>query len=163
MSSVHNFYEHIGAQYSNPHKEYVYKCLDDLVPNFHGTVLDFACGTGDVSKYFSTNKCIGVDKYLHNEYIQLTDNKCYQYSFEDIADFKFNITERIDLIVCSYAIDLVPGTYLNKLLYSLSTVSKNLVLVRPNSHIIPDHYWKVKSKTRHLKSKAVLYEALRVC
>jgi SAM-dependent methyltransferase len=155
---VQEYYKTVGSEYVNPHKDFVYNCLDELNCTSSGTVLDLACGTGDVSKYFNPVSCVGSDKFLYKEYQTITGNNCYQYSFEDIADFNFDIKENIDLIVCSYAIDLVPSTYLNKLLYSLSTISTRMILIRPNSHIVPEQYWRVVQKVKHGKSRGVLYE-----
>lgn len=123
-------------------------------------MLDFACGDGLVSKHLAKTKSvdsiIGCDKFLFSRYINETDNSCFQYSLEEIANGYFELPN-VDVIVFSYAIDIVESTYLNTMLYGLSTVTNNLIIIRPNNHIVEHFSWLLDKSVKVKKSRGMLY------
>lgn len=159
---VSNYYLEHGGEYENPHAQDVIKCLRYFYSKEkHMKVLDFACGDGLVSKWIGKrSEIVGCDGYLHERYIKETGNKCHKHTFQDICDFNNFIENNFDLIVFSYAIDLVGGSYIQQLLYRLSTISKEMLVIRPNKHIINSPFWSIKETYNAEKSKSALYISL---
>lgn len=163
---IAEFYRIKNEAYSNPHEKFIEDCLLYHWSEGYNTVLDMACGDGLVTKYLKYKKMVekgniyGCDAYLNERYEKETKEKCYKYSFEEISKGEFDLQE-VDIIIMSYAIDLVDKSYLNNFLYSLSTLSENLLIIRPNKHILPESYWKKESHFFNGKSKSVLYKNKR--
>lgn len=158
---VDTYYSDHAETYHNPHASFALSCLDQLWKAEFKTVLDFACGDGLVSKHLAktqkSTKVMGCDKFLFFRYQRETLNKCFQFSFEDIANGHFQMPH-VDVIVFSYAIDLVEHSYLNNLLYGLSTIADNLIVIRPNNHSIDHFAWTVEKSVKVEKSRGVLYK-----
>lgn len=163
---VQNFYSCPSVQktYQNPHRQFIIECLNN---SFHkhftknASVLDLGSGNGLVSsalKESGVHNIEGSDKYMHERYTKETGFVCYPYTFEDIADFNSIFEKEYDTIICSYAFDLVPKSYHKKLLYSLSTYTSTLILIRPNSHELVSDIWKLKYKNRTGKSRVTVYQ-----
>jgi hypothetical protein len=160
---VDTYYSDNADSYHNPHAVFALTCLDALWNQEFKSVLDFACGDGLVSKHLKNKYpdilVSGCDKFLHERYLHETGNLTFSYSFEDVANGLAQLPS-VDVIVFSYAIDLVEKSYLNTMLYYLSTISKNLIVIRPNSHIVEHFSWKAKQQVKCEKAKAVLYTAV---
>lgn len=160
---VDTYYSNHAETYHNPHALFALKCIESLWLDDFKTVLDFACGDGLVSKYLSKAKniqsVVGCDKFMFERYERETHNQCFQYSFEDIANGKFELP-KVDVIVFSYAIDLVESSYLNTLLYGLSTVADNLIIIRPNGHVVDHFAWKLENSVKVEKSRGMLYQKI---
>lgn len=158
---VEGFYLNKGDVYDNPHKSYIEECLSFHWKDNFKKVLDLGCGDGLVSKYikkrYKTTSIYGCDAYMKDRYEKETGNKCYSYSFEDIAKGVKDLPE-VDIIVISYAIDLLDRNYLNNFLYCLSLYSNKLLIIRPNKHTLPELYWKEKERFFFSKSKSIIYE-----
>lgn len=163
---VAEFYKIKNDAYSNPHEKFVEECLLYHWSEKYKTVLDMGCGDGLVTKYLKKNKLVvtdnvyGCDAYMYERYERETKEKCFKYSFEDISKGEYNLP-KVDVIIMSYAIDLVDKSYLNNFLYSLSTLSEELIIIRPNKHILPETYWKIESDFFNGKSKSILYKNKR--
>ena len=166
---VQEYYQDPNTQatYSNPHALFIENSLRTIFcENFTEgvTVLDLACGDGLISsilKECGVSDIEGSDKYMYERYTNETGFNCYDYSFEDIADFNCTFDKHYDVIVCSYAYDIVPESYKQKLLYALSTYTDNLILIRPNSHIVDNSIWQELQYCKIEKSRAVLYKKER--
>lgn len=160
---IAEFYKVKSEAYMNPHQKLVEDCLLYHWDNKYETVLDMACGDGLVTKYLknknliSKGNILGCDAYMYERYEKETKEKCLKYTFEDISKGIFDIP-KVDIIIMSYAIDLVEKTYLNTFLYGLSTISEKLLIIRPNKHVIPEVYWKKESCYFNGKSKSILYK-----
>lgn len=158
---VDKYYEDFSFEYENPHKGNVISCLEKIYDKKWSNILDLACGDGLISKwikfYNQDAEIIGCDKFMHDRYQKETGNFCYQHSFEDIANHKVSFDTHFDVIICSYAIDLVPSSYMAKLLWELSNISNNLLLIRPNNHLIESYEWTLSNKIKVEKSRATLY------
>lgn len=175
------YYSNLGKDYQNPHSEYALSCFEDIwnsyilknldTVNSTSTfrVLDFACGDGLISKYLkssylnllNSNSLIinGCDKYLDERYEFETGLNCFPYSFEDVANFSHTLP-KYDLIVISYAIDLVKESYLDNFLYSLSQLTNKLLIIRPNNHLLDSYCWKLSYNNRFNKARGYLYEKI---
>jgi len=166
---VQQYYQDPNTQatYENPHQDYVNDCLMNSFYQYFtedASVLDLACGNGLVSnllKHCGVSDIEGADKYMHDRYTEETGFVCYPYSFEDIADFNCIFEKRYDVIICSYAFDLVPESYRQKLLYALSTYTDTLILIRPNSHVIDPAIWLEVHQCKFQKSRAIVYQKER--
>lgn len=160
---VDNYYIENAESYHNPHAIFALQCIEKLWTESFKNVLDFACGDGLASKYLRKNKnvdsIIGCDKFMFSRYERETKNQCFRFSFEDIANGNFELP-KVDVIVFSYAIDLVKASYLNNLLYNLSNVSDNLIVVRPNNHTVEHFSWKLEQFVKVEKSRGMLYKKL---
>lgn len=164
---VEDFYKNVKNDYINPHFEFIKNSLINIVNNYNldfSNVLDLAAGTGEVTTILNElniNNIIGLDPYLYDEYIKNTNNKCLKYSFNDIQKgildkYKFST------IICSYALHLCEKSILPDVLWNLSLISKNLIILSPNNNpiinetngwILIDNFKIKKCKTRIYKSK----------
>ncbi len=156
---VDNYYIQNSETYENPHSKFALDCLDALWRDEFINVLDFACGDGLVSKHLAkTKSCnvFGCDKFLYERYSRETGNTAFSYSFEDVANGLANFPE-FDVIVFSYAIDIVEKSYLSNLLYMLSLFTKHLIVIRPNNHIIDHFSWKPEKVVKSFKSRGIIY------
>lgn len=155
------YYSDYGNEYENPHAQDVIKCLRYFYQkDKHQKILDLACGDGLITKWIGNKSdVIGVDGYLHKRYTIETGKKCYPYTFANICDFNNSIENNFDLIIFSYAIDLVETSYIQQLLYRLSLISKELLIIRPNKHLINSPFWDYQRFHYEGKAKATLYES----
>lgn len=158
---VDNYYKEHAIDYDNPHKKQVIECLSKLYSSNCEKVLDLACGDGLVTKWIKEHfqaEVIGCDKFMAERYKKETGKDCKEYTFQDIASNKSNLDKDFDLIICSYAIDLVPKSYMSNLLWELAQISEHLLIIRPNNHILENNFWDVENKAKEGKAKAVLYK-----
>lgn len=140
--TVEGYYLSNSQSYVNPHYSIIannlVKFIIDCNINFK-SMLDLCCGAGEVSKILTNSVNVGCDPYMHTRYINETNNKCYSYNFKDIAIGK--LTEKFDLIVCSFALHLCDKSLLPNVLYNLSLMSDKLLIISPNKNPIIDKYW----------------------
>lgn len=153
---VDNFYEHIGNNYVNPHEKQIIHLLGQL--NLQNSkVLDLSAGTGLVSNNIVAKQIIGCEPYLNNEYIANTGNKCYPYNFDDIADGK--LSEHFDTIICSFALHLCPISKLPNVLFELSWIADELVILTPNKRPLIKNFFNEISETEYNRVRMRIYEA----
>lgn len=154
---VKQFYENIGNKYENLHYKQV-KYLIEKNLNFidkQNKILDLCCGKGEVSSILLNNgfnKIWGCDPYLHKVYETNCKKKCFQYSFKNILEGK--LTEKFDVIICSFGLHLCPENQMKSLLsifkYYLET--KKLIIITPNKKpnieglVYQEEYERVKYK-----------------
>lgn len=156
---IDQYYLNHSDDYTNPHERDVVECLAQCYDeNRHKAVFDFACGDGLVSKWIGDlSYIVGNDCYMKDRYINETGNKCYDCSFFDFINFNNTIEEKFDLTVISYALDLCNIDILPTLLYRLALISKELMIIRPNKHLIQSPYWSLSNTHTNRKSKASMY------
>ena len=161
---VQNYYKNVKHEYKNPHLSYIEESILKIINDYNidfSKVLDLACGTGEITtilKEYNINNVIGLDPYLYKEYNKNTNNKCLQLSFEDIQKGKLDI--KFSTIICSYALHLCEKSILPDVLWNLSLISKNLIILSPNnkpeindnSFILVDNFKIEKCKTRIYES-----------
>lgn len=158
---VDGYYSNNTETYKNPHSIFAIECLNNQWLFDFKSVIDLACGDGLISKHLTHNNMadtiIGCDKFMHSRYEKETGNKCLKLSFEDIANFKDELP-KTDIIVISYAIDLIPKSYLQQFLFALSLSSNYLLVIRPNKHSINSPYWNEVKYFKSGKSNSFLYK-----
>lgn len=159
---VTQYYSEFSERYENPHEHFVVKCLESSFKKEWLSVLDLACGNGLVSKWIKINqnstKIVGCDKFMAERYKKETGFDCYDFTFEEIACGVKSLNEKFDVIICSYAIDLLDDSYINTLAWQLATIAKNLVFIRPNNHVLNvNGCWKLENMFKHGKSRASVY------
>ena len=145
--SIRSLYEQQGVaslytsgEYTNPHKDVIQEMVYHFA-NLHYIVncdiLDLCCGNGEVTEVLSQcNNLVGCDPYMHEVYTRQTGLKCFDYSFDDIA-FKENIDfSKYNYIFCSYALHLCEQSKMYGLMYKLSTLTDNLVIISPSDVIL---------------------------
>lgn len=161
---VDNYYLTHQKEYVNPHEKFVRSCLDNLWNASWNSVLDFACGSGLITEHllckYKDINILGCDKYMADVYNANVNKKCFPYSFEDVALNKIPDFPQIDVVVISYALDLIPPSYESNFLYVLSLYAKNLIVIRPNSKRVEPVFWKEVKACKVEKSKAVLYKSV---
>lgn len=136
FGSPSNYYKSEKEKYTNPHIDKIEKCLDITSEKIDiGYFLDLGCGNGEVSKYLQSNgynRFKGCDPYFDNIYRKNLNKDCLKMSFEYIS--KKGIDDKFDTIICSYSIHLCDKSHFNNLLYQLSTICSNLVIISPSKY-----------------------------
>lgn len=162
---VDNYYLEKGNEYLNPHSNDAISCLHSLWNPDWSSVIDFACGDGLITKELismGVSDIFGCDKFMYHRYMKETGKHCYPFSFEEISSFNKTLP-KADVAIISYAIDLVPESYLSGLLFALSQFVPNLLIIRPNNHTIIHFMWEEKNHIRFGKSRCKLYSNKEKC
>lgn len=156
---VDAYYQVSGEDYYNPHEASVKNCLRYFYnTKEHENVFDFACGDGLATKWIGNrSNVIGCDGYLHNRYRKETKRFCYSLKFDEFCDFDNVVDDNFDLTILSYGIDLIEKSYIQTVLYRLALISKELLVIRPNNHIIKSPFWSLKGTYKDGKAKASMY------
>ena len=147
---VEDYYKNVGGEYINPHLEFIQNVMTEINNNYKiplDNVLDLAAGKGEITTILKNKghkNIIGCDPYLYQEYMNNTDNECLNYSFEDIHKGALD-KYKFDTIICSYALHLANSSIIPELLWKLSLISKNLIVISPNNNpfITEDYGWKL--------------------
>jgi hypothetical protein len=160
---VENFYKTNKDTYVNPHLNNVQKCLDWVLTKINITdFIDLACGNGEVSSFLDKKgitDSIGIDPYLCNTYNKKTNNECLNLSFEDISTNGLDISKQT--IICSYALHLCQKSYLNNLLYNLSTNCEYFILISPSKYpIIENDYFELMFSTIINKTHCKIFKSV---
>lgn len=153
---VAGYYAEHAAEYVNPHAQAVRELLSKIWDDRWRTGLDFAAGAGLVTVCCDKTEFIGVEPYLAERYTQETGRPCLRVSAQDVAAGA-QLPE-CDVIVISYALDLIPKTYLPALLWEFARVANSLVIIRPNSKVLDHPAWTAQFSGRSYKSRAVVYK-----
>lgn len=129
---VDNFYRLHGHDYENPHKSIIEYLLAEAKNewNIKGNILDLCCGSGEVSNMFCECDVNGIDPYTKELYEANTNNDCVKMTFKDIV--VKGIGKPYDFVICSYAMHLCEKSMLPMLLYRISEVTNNLVIITPH-------------------------------
>lgn len=159
---VNQYYSQFSETYENPHEKFVVKCLESTFNPEWKSVLDLACGNGLVSKWVhrnhNANLIVGCDKFMSERYKKETGFDCYDLTFEEMTQDVTSIQKQFDVVICSYAIDLLDKSYIGALAWQLATIAKNVILIRPNNHVLDIHgCWHLEALIKHGKSRATVY------
>lgn len=168
---VDDFYDKIGDDYNNPHLEYIEKCIEKIIEDKNITfndVLDLGAGNGEVTNILKKSKIdnpkiIGCDPYLYKQYENNTGEKCLDFSFEDIHRGAIDHM-KFDTIICSYSLHLCNESILPDLLWKLSLISNNLIIISPNNKpkIKKENGWKLEDNFKNGKSKCRIYSSKNI-
>jgi SAM-dependent methyltransferase len=143
--AIDEYYKKFGDRYQNPHAPIITELLKlahqkwQLPGDF---VLDLACGSGEVTSslvQMGITNVEGIDPFTYRNYQARTGKSVEQYSFEDIAAGALTGStenneenKKYSLIICSFALHLVPISRLPLLLYQLGLLSEYLLVVTPH-------------------------------
>jgi hypothetical protein len=157
---VKDFYKINTHSYVNPHLIYIQQSLEWVLSKINvNSFIDLACGNGEVTSFLIKNDIIdgfGIDPYLCGTYKNKTNYKCINLSFEDIATKGLNI--KTQTIFCSYALHLCDKSYLNNLLYNLSSFCKYFVLISPSKYPnINDNYFNLLFSNKINKTHSKIF------
>jgi 2-polyprenyl-3-methyl-5-hydroxy-6-metoxy-1,4-benzoquinol methylase len=133
---VEGYYEKYGNEYHNPHADKLQVAMDWVIDNWSlnlNKVLDLAAGSGEITKILQQHgydNVDGIDPYTCDLYRTETNKECLNMSFDDIR--KNGLGEKYDTIVCSYALHLYDTSKLPTLVWQLSRMCDNLILLSPH-------------------------------
>lgn len=134
---VRGFYERIREAYRNPHEAAVRSALQAGLSRWPvdiSRVLDLACGSGEVTLALQALGCssiAGIDPYTAPAYQKRTGQPVEPFTFAQIAAGALT-GRRYSLIVCSYALHLVPASRLPLLAYQLQQIAPALIVFTPH-------------------------------
>lgn len=163
---VRAYYEGFGATYRNPHEAAIRTALRKAIAEWHldltGTVLDLACGSGEVTlllRELGSAHVQGIDPYTSAAYLERTGQPAERYTFEDIAAGAL-LGRRYGLIVCSFALHLVDESRLPLLAYQLAALSDTLLILTPHKrpHLKPEWGWQLNGEFVETRVRARWYQ-----
>lgn len=164
-TGIENYYKEYPDEYSNPHETYIHELIKQV--NIKGHILDLSCGNGSASlaikKSLSSQdydySIIGCDPFLYEQYKTRTGNPCLKFSFDDIINGTLQ-SYQFDSIICSFALHLCEKSKLNTLLYQLSRISDELIILTPHKRpkVNPD-FWKLTYTNKIEKVTLKKYES----
>ena len=168
---VENYYKNHGESYKNPHFQnlaYIFpKILKEIPINPEASILDLACGSGEITQLLIKNghnpsKIKGMDPYTSKNYEKTTGLTCLEKSFQDII--RGDLSEvHFDVIVCSYAVHLMKDEELFGFFTELASMTPRFIVISPNRKFALDHFrWKIKTETYYPTEKIKVFEILRV-
>jgi len=163
---VATFYEMFGDRYRNPHEPIIRNLLGLVIQQWAldvSRVLDLACGSGEVTlalQNLGYTDVVGVDPYTQGAYWQRTGQIALGYSFADLAAGAMG-DRYFSLIICSFALHLLPASQLPRLLYQLALISPNLLVITPHKRpqINTTWGWELLAETSLARVRARLYTA----
>lgn len=131
---VERYYKKNGDRYENPHFPQIQALLLQNQERIdYAGVLDFCCGSGEVSQVLVA---MGYplpqasDPYTQKAYRKNFDQKCWNFSFEDVI--KGKLTGQFSSIICSFAMHLCPEKQLYPLVYQLFQCTAQLIIITPH-------------------------------
>ncbi len=154
------FYQKHGSTYSNPHTNDIHKCIDTVFSMWKpkmDSVLDLACGSGEITSHIKATKITGIDPYTQEAYFKSTGKHALPYSFEDIINGSIQ-DHSYDLIVCSFAMHLLEPSRLPALCYALTQISSNLLILTPHKKPVISWGWKIQGELYLNRVRARWYE-----
>ncbi|WP_019502348.1 class I SAM-dependent methyltransferase [Pseudanabaena sp. PCC 6802] len=163
--SVRGFYEQFGAEYRNPHESAIVALVTSAVERWQlncDRVLDLACGSGEVTLALRGSgyaNITGIDPYTYAAYQHRTGLEAETYSFEDIAAGMLS-DRYYSLIVCSFALHLIPSSWLPLVVYQLRQIAHSLVVITPNKspQLKPEWGWTFLDEIESDRVRARLYQ-----
>ena len=161
---IEKYYEKHNEDYENPH----YETIRDILTNYleyndiGNNILDLCCGSGEITRILeNTNEnftITGIDPYTKKAYKKRTNKECLSYTFKDIVQGKM-LNKKYDTIICSFAMHLCEESMLDMLLYQLSQITNNLIIITPhkrpnikNWFVLKEEYIKNKVRLRIYKN-----------
>jgi len=175
---VDGFYEKHAQDYDNPHKEDIHSLLSEFwEPEWTNIrICDLGCGDGLVTKWMMANHpgctAVGIDKWMAKRYTEETGFPSFKLDFHQFAsdmypngtglekpgDPKSKFNDNYDLIICSYAFDLIRESMQHHWMYKLSQFTDRVLLIRPNRKVLDTWSFRPIKKVAVGKAKGVLYQ-----
>lgn len=128
---VEEFYKTQGNDYVNPHKDKLTKTVK-IISNLWeldlNNSLDLCCGSGEITSVLDCSE--GNDPYTYESYIKNTGKPCMTHTFDDIMHGK--LTKQYNMIICSYALHLAEPSKLPQIIYQLSRICNQFLLISPH-------------------------------
>lgn len=155
------FYLEKATDYQNPHQSIIEKLLEiySLSKSKESKVLDLCCGNGLVTNYLKSigfKNIYGIDPYFSEIYQQKTKEVCYKKNFKEIV--LSNDLEECDIIICSFALHLCEKSLLPQLLFKLSQIGKELVVITPHKNPVIKNSWSMKSEVMEERVRMRIFQ-----
>ncbi len=134
---VEGYYTEFGDRYRNPHEPIIRDLLREAQEKWRldlSNVLDLACGSGEVTIALTDLGCRkidGIDPHTGQSYLERTGLPAEALSFEQITTGALS-GRCYSLIVCSFAMHLIDGSWLSALLAQLGQISNRLLILTPH-------------------------------
>lgn len=155
---VSGYYSSHAADYDNPHKSSVAQLLN-MVHVSGETGIDLCCGNGLITMLLPHINWLGVDPFMNDQYEKATGKKCIKSPIKDIISGRTSLP-MCDVVVCSYAIDIIEQSYLQPMMFVLSNVSNTFITIRPNKKEIQNNAWSLTEKIKVRKTYLCKYDRL---
>lgn len=147
------YYRAHGADYRNPHEAIVRTLILGRfaeAPPGPGSILDLACGSGEATlalRAAGAADVVGADPFTGDAYKARTGSDALRLRFEDICDGAL-VEHRFSLVVCSFAMHLLPESRLPVLLPMLAQAAPRLWILTPHKRpaILPSHGWRLDAE-----------------
>jgi SAM-dependent methyltransferase len=164
---VRGFYEKFGKTYRNPHETAIRAVLHAGLSRWQvdlSCVLDLACGSGEATLALQELGCVniaGIDPYTAEAYQARTGRLAEPFTFEQIAEGALE-DRRYSLIVCSYALHLLPASRLPVLAYQLHWLAPALIVLTPHKRpqLREAWGWRLEDEIVVMRVRARLYRAI---
>lgn len=165
--SVEGFYQQFGADYRNPHEKEIEQVLELSRQAWElgfQKVLDLACGSGEVTqtlRKWGMEAVTGIDPYTYLAYEKRTGLQAEQWSFEEIAQGVL-ADRQYSLIICSFALHLVPESRLPQLAYQLACIAHQLLILTPHKRPVlkAEWGWNFQGEQQINRVRSRLYHSL---
>lgn len=163
---IKGYYSQQGANYRNPHEFAIEILLNMIVeewPINTDHVLDLACGSGEVTLALhkvGITHIDGIDPYTYEAYKKRTHQEAERMSFEAIAVGSL-LGRKYSLIICSFALHLVETSKLPSVLFQLSLIAPQLLILTPHKRpvIAASMGWNLAKDIEISRIKARLYNS----
>jgi SAM-dependent methyltransferase len=164
---VRGFYEQFGDAYRNPHEAAIRLALHEGLSCWQvdlSRVLDLACGSGEVTLALQELGCAaidGIDPYTAEAYRARTGRQAEPFTFEQIADGALE-DRPYSLIVCSFALHLLPASRLPVLAYQLHRLAPALIVLTPHKRprLREAWGWRLEDEIVVARVRARLYRSV---
>ena len=145
---VENYYQNNADTYKNPHEDIITELINESneIVDYGQTVLDLCCGNGLATKVLEQNvkHIVGNDPYMYKQYTEQTNRFCYDYDFKQLA--QACLIDKVDTIICSFALHLCDESLLPNVLYNLSLIADTLVIITPNKKPTINMFWELQNE-----------------
>lgn len=145
---VETYYETNADTYINPHEPIITELIHEStdIIDYGDSVLDLCCGNGLATKVLEqkVKHIVGNDPYMCRQYTEQTNRYCYDYDFKQLA--QSCPIDKVDTIICSFALHLCDESLLPNVLYNLSLIADTLVIITPNKKPTINMFWELQNE-----------------
>ena len=171
MEAIRNQYAQVGVAtyyktnantYINPHEAVITKLINESTKfiNYGDSVLDLCCGNGLATKVLEqkVQHIVGNDPYMHKQYTEQTNQFCYKYDFKQLS--QACPIEKVDTIICSFALHLCDESLLPNVLYNLSLMADTMVVITPNKKPTINMFWELQNEIVQDRVRLRVYKTI---